>query len=889
MLRRIRIILLGLLTVLVLGFSALVVLARVYETEVKVKLVGALNERLKTPVTVSDMDLTLIARFPMASIRMHNVLVKEVRTDAVEPDSLLAADKLFLEFNLWDLFSGNYTVQQVHASTVRLYPALDGNGAGNYLIWITDSTAAASSPIALNNVSFDHLTVRYRDARSALEVLALSDALAVSGRFNSELNQLDLRGDAHLLHWNQQGKPVLGERQATLKLALSFGGADGAFHITKGELTSGSVPLAVTLALLPNATGSSLDLRANGLGLNLADVATLLPDAIGKRLTRYGMQGEVDLAVRYTGPLEGTGPALSIGAKLIKGRMKEKHSGATFTDIFGELALELTPGGTPRKVVIKGFSAKSGNGSISGSWRSEGLKNAAMKADLRGDIALADLLRFAGVDTLELVSGRLQADAHVEGKLRDVADLKASDLRALKITGNASLRDASLKLKGVRHRVEHLDADLALHGNDASIQALKLQVQGSPLELDGELVNLMPYLLFADQHLAIKARASSTHLDLAALLLSGDASTAKDYALVLPAMIELDLQARVDQITFEQFTATDINGTIRMKDRMLRVSPMAFNTASGAVLGTLQLDGRGGSQANFYPLAIDATIKDIDITQLFREFQDFGQDFIGYKHLSGRTQAQVAFTAPLSTGLKLDTQRMVCTLDIALENGAIKNHKPLLEIADHLRKNKLVAPFVDTEELRTRLADVRFTRLENRIEISGGAVHVPMMDVHTTVMDMELSGTHWFDDRIDHHVNFRLNDLFRMGDAKESEFGPIADDGTGMRIFLHMYGTADDPQFENDGAMAAEKRKKQFQQEKQELRSILREDIFGRKDGSTPTDTGRATQPRFQVEWDPDSAGIAKAQGVKEKPRKGIGRLFGEEKEEPKERFQIED
>jgi len=888
MLRRIRIVLLSLLALLVLGFGALVVLARVYETEVKVKLVGALNERLKTPVTVSDMDLTLIARFPMASIRMHDVLVKEVRSDGAEPDTLLAAGKLFLEFNLWDLFGGNYTVQEIHAATVRLYPALDGNGAENYLIWRTDSTGSATSPIALKNVSFKDLTVRYRDARPALEVLAQSDALTLTGRFSSELNELGLEGDAHLIGWSRKGQPILSERQAHLKLALSFGGADGAFRITKGELISGDVPLELTLDLTRTEKGNDLDLRANGLGLDLGDVTLLLPDALARRLTRYGMQGEVDLAVRYTGPMEGPGPALSIGAKVIKGRMKEKHSGATFSDIFGELALELTPDGTPRKVVVKGFRAKSGSGSISGNWRSDGLKNAPLKADLRGNIALADLLRFAGVDTLELVSGHLSADAHVEGKLRDVADLRASDLRALKITGTATLRDASLKVKGVRHRVTHLDADLALHGNDASIQALRAEVQGSPIELNGELVNLMPFLLFDDQRLAIKAKASSPRIDLAALLLSDDASSATDYALVLPATIELDLEARVDELTFEEFKATNINGTVRMKDRMLRVSPMAFNTASGAVLGSLQLDARGGEQVAFYPLAIDATIKDIDIEQLFREFQDFGQDFIGHRHLSGRTQAQIAFAAPLSTGMKLDTQRMVCTLDLVLENGGIKGHAPLIEIADHLKKNKLVAPFVDTDELRDRLADVRFSRLENRIEIRDGAVHIPMMDVHSTVMDIELSGTHWFDDRIDHHMNFRLSDLFRKG-HNDDAFGPVVDDGTGMRIFLHMYGTVNDPLFENDGAMASEKRKKQFQQEKQELRSILREDIFGKKDGTTVPDTGRAPQPQFQLEWDADTAGIAKAQGSKEKPKRGLGRLFGEEKEEPKERFRIED
>ena len=33
-------------------------------------------------------------------------------------------------------------------------------------------------------------------------------------------------------------------------------------------------------------------------------------------------------------------------------------------------------------------------------------------------------------------------------------------------------------------------------------------------------------------------------------------------------------------------------------------------------------------------------------------------------------------------------------------------------------------------------------------------------------MDLELSGTHWFDDRIDHHLNFRLSDLFRRANRR---------------------------------------------------------------------------------------------------------------------------
>lgn len=889
MIRRLRNLLLALLALVAAGIGVLVVLANVYETEVKVKLVGALNQRLNTPVTVSGMDLTLVARFPQASMRLHDVLAMEMRTDEAKPDTLLFAKELYLQFSLWDLFRGSYTVQEIHGASVRLYPALDTNGNGNYLVWKTDSTATGTSPISLDKVSFSDLQVRWRDDRSRLAITTHSNALSLSGRFSEDINKLALNGDAHLLRWMNDTELVIADRQAHLKLALEFGGNDALFKISKGEVNSGRVPLEVTLAVTQTATGNHLDLRATGLGLALADAVALLPQSMTDGLAAYTMNGEVDLAVRYTGPLSGDGPSLSVGAKVVKGKLKEKRSGTSFTDVFGELALDLTPKGVPRKLVINGFSAKSGNGTMSGSWSSNGLTNATVKADLRADMALADLLRFAQVDTLEQVSGRLKADLHVQGKLRDVGAVVPNDLRALRISGSLAMRDATLKLKGVRHRVEHLDADLAIHGSDATVQGLKAEFQGSAINLSGTLRNLMPYLLFNDQRLVIEAKGNSPRIDLAALVRSEEAATnAKDYLLTLPASIELDLQARVDELVFEEFVATSIVAQVNMKDRLLRISPMTFKTASGSVSGGLELDARDQRQA--YPLAINATLTGIELTQLFKEFQDFGQDFIGHRHLSGTTTAQVAFNAPLRQDLQLDMQRLVCVIDIGVNNGAIKGHAPLLEVADHLQKNKLVAPFVDVPQLRKQLADVRFARLENQIQIRDGAVHVPQMMVKTSVMDLELSGTHWFDDRIDHHLNFRLSDLFRKA-ANNDEFGPVVDDGTGMRIFLHMYGTVDDPQFGNDGAMAAAKRKKQFQEEKQELKQILREELglFKGKTDQGPKEIVKdPASPRFQVDWGAvDTTSTAGAQTPK-RQRKGLGRLIGDEEETPKATFEVE-
>ncbi|MBL0129521.1 MAG: hypothetical protein IPP83_19185 [Flavobacteriales bacterium] len=874
MFARVRKIIIILFSVLGAGLATLLVLAKVYDAEVKQKLVGAMNDRLLSPVSVSDMDLTLIARFPMASLRLHDVKVDEVRTDDQRPDTLLAVKELFLEFNLWELFGGDYHVQRIHGKGVILYPGLDANGVENFKIWKSDTTGAASSPIALEAVTVDGALIRYRDDRDRTEVLATGRTLSVSGSFADVMNELHVAGDLHILSIAVKGEPMIADRRTRISLDMSFN-ADR-FRIEKGEVILGDLPLEVSLGMELGAKEQTLDLRASGLDLDIAELFAQLPEKVCAPFARYGMQGRVDLAVRYTGPVDS--PALSIGAQVTKTRMKERVTGAMFTDINGEVGVDFAPDGSLRMLKIKDLHARSGDGTISGNWLSAGGRKASMKSNIRCDVSLAELLRFAGVDTLEHVGGRLVAEIKAEGTMRDMSDVRAADLRQLRTSGTVALRDATLKMKGVRHRVEHLDAELAVTGNDAHVRGLKATLQGSTVQLSGILHNLIPFLLLDKERLLIEAKGNSERLDLASLLQRTDGSVQSeapdDYILVLPANIDLDLKARIGELVFEDFKATDITGTIGLKNRVLRVSPVSFNTADGAVLGSLDLDGRGGATASAYPLAIEATVKGIDLKALFSEFQDFGQGFLTHDQLSGRAQASVVFRAPLRSSMTLDREKILCTVDIAVDKGGIKGNQQLLAVADHLQKNKLVSPFVNTDELRKRLADVRFERLENRIEIRDGGVYIPMMEVRSNAMDIALSGTQWFDDRIDHHLIFRLSDLFRMGKQTDDQFGPVADDGTGMRVFLHMYGDASAPQFENDGAMAANRRKQQFQQEKQELRAILREDILGKRkdEPTTPATTG--TGGRIIIEQDSAST-------VQAKPRSRTGRLLREDKPTP--------
>lgn len=889
MLRLLRRFALITMAVLAMVIIALAAIGYFFQDEVKAKLVAELNTHLTAPLHQDGIELTLIKRFPQASLRIRNAYMQEVRTDGQPTDTLLYAEDIYLEFSLLSLLTGEHVVREVHGNNVKLYPGLDTNGAENWTVWKTDTADAATGEhtgIDLRRVTFKGLGGRFRDARTGLEVACTSEKLALRAHFRDQGSRLSAKGDIRLRRWAKQGELLLADRKAALDATMTFGGPSGGFRVEQAELLFGRNTVNLVLAVEEGKGGDELDLRANGFDLDLADMVQLLPDALRKAIRRYGVAGRADLALHFSGPLDQEGPALSIGMKLHDGRFTELASGTAFRKVQGEWSADLTSRWEPKKLVVKNFSATSLSGPVAGNLELVGMRNAKLTANLSADLGLADLLRFAGLDTLEQVSGRLKAEARIGGKLRDAADIKAIDLRGLAVSGKVALKDASLKMKGLRHQVTALNADLALNGNDATVHGLRFLLQGNAMEISGTLHNLMPFALFKDQRLTIEAKGDAPVVDLASLLEAqgtnkGGAQPA--YAFTLPALIDLDLKARIGVLKMERFQADNIVCNLHMTGQQLALEPLSFNTADGRVTGSLSLDARSASA---YPLAINADLKGIDITKLFAEFRNFGQQFITDAHVKGKGDAQVRFTAPLRPDFSLDQPNLYCVADVTLRNGELNNHASLLAVADYLRQNKLISPFVDAGALRKELKHVSFAKLENRIEIKDRAVHLPLMTVSSSVMDLEVSGTHGFDGAVDDHLNFRLGDLFRSGKGSDDEFGPVIDDGTGLRIFLHMYGTTDNLQFGHDGAMAAVRRKERMKQESAQLKGILKGIVSGQGAASAEVPQARQ-QGRITVDFGKDEELAAPVPAPK--PKKGLGRLLQKnDQEEPKVTIGVE-
>ncbi|MCB0795741.1 MAG: hypothetical protein KDB88_13490, partial [Flavobacteriales bacterium] len=509
MLHRLRNYMLYPLIALATGIMLLMAVGVAYEDEVKARLITAVNAHLNAPVSVQDIDLTLIRRFPNASLHLHNVLVQEAYPGSTLADTLLHAQDLYLEFALFDLFGGSYTIDHIHADRVVAYPRHNADGLANYTIWGSDSTAETTA-IDLRMISFEDLFLRYRHEGNVLDLKFHAQSLALSGSFSGSLNTLHAAGDVELLDWSQHGSSLLAQRRTEVDLHMDLGAGDAPFRITNGEVKADGMSLTTTLSVSPDDRGTHIDLRAAGDRIELETLFAQLPRSLTDPLKRYGMAGESDVVIHYSGTIgEGLRPTLQVDLALRAARFSEQGSGTTFKGVHGWLEATINGQGDLEKLVIRELKASTGSGSLKADLELRAGSKGSIKGGLKADLAFGDLLRFAQIDTLEQAEGRLRADLKFDGPFSEPGRYGVREMRQLRLSGTATLDKAAIKMKGIRHRVTDLHAELVLNGADVRLVGMHADVQGSRIALEGSLRNLVPYVLVEQERLEIEAAASS--------------------------------------------------------------------------------------------------------------------------------------------------------------------------------------------------------------------------------------------------------------------------------------------------------------------------------------------------------------------------------------------
>ncbi len=821
-----------------------------YEAEVKQLLVGEINKQLLTPIKVKNIDLSLIKKFPNASLVFSEVSANSVQpTDSSHQfkENLFEAKRIYLQFNLLDIFHKKYHINQIDIEDSKLNLLVTKEGIDNFHFWKKSSDSAASPfQLKLEQIKVQNAEVIYQnDAIAQLYSIIIKESELI-GNFSESSYSLQTQGQYYVdelridktIYLKRKSISMSGNLEVTANEKYAFQDIDIKVNDLQFGI-SGNV-------IIPEKSNTALDLKIIGKNLDIETLISLLPDEFRKKLNTYSSSGLFYFDAKIKGETSAhSSPLFTANFGIQNGEIEEGISDLNLENIAlsGSYSNGKSRNAAGSQLNIKNFSAQLGAGKVVGNFSIVNFNNPYLKVVADAALNLSQVKQFLKLDTLEKCSGQLRIDIDFSGNTKHIRQFSGEDFAKTTTQGSLTLEQGNIKFVGAKHSFESLNASLLFNNNDIVVNECNGKIMDSDFALKGFFRNALAAAFNNDEKLFIEASLSSKMVNLDQLLASNESSVNSDdeAALKFSKRINFNLNVEIRNLVFKRFEASNIKGAVKLLDQKMALSPVTFNTMDGTVMANGFIDGT--SDDGFKTLC-DADLRNINISKLFYEFENFGGSTLTDKNLKGKASSTVQFAGNFSPSLKPNTESIVSRFDLSIENGELLNFEPLRKLSR----------FISLSELN----NIRFASLKNSIEVKKRSIAIPKMEIQNSALNLSMAGTHSFDNVVDYHFKLLLNELLakkaRKAKPENEEFGSIEEDGLGLgktAIYISMIGPLENPKISYDKSGFKLQMKQNVSSEKQNLKSILKNE-FGwfKNDSTVKSSSTKKQQTKFETEWE---------------------------------------
>ena len=478
---------------------------------------------------------------------------------------------------------------------------------------------------------------------------------------------------------------------------------------------------------------------------------------------------------------------------------------------------------------------------------------------LEGDIHPEQWLNWYPGIPLHEMSGLIRSDVTITGTY-DRLKPKGEKFLSFDFSGGVTLEEVMIQFHKKGLALEGLNGTVVID-NDFWEPSLRGTFGKSDFDITGSGLNLISFVMDRDETLVASASLRTDYLDLQEIIDNfAKAKADENQALRFPAYLDLKLDFVINEFSKDRFNAKQVRGTATYDAPVFHAESLSMQTMEGTLRGDYGMtqDPSGDIYMN-----VDAHLSNLDITQLFYSFNNFGQSQISHEHLKGTISGNSLFSAEFDSTFSIRKESILSESNVTIRNGELNSFSPIMALSR----------FIDVEELQ----NIQFETLENNILIRDNQVIIPAMDVHTSALNLSASGTHQFNNHYDYRLKLRLSDLLysKARGRRNSEFNVAADESDTRTLFLKVRNDASGTKVEMDREQTAQKIRNDLKEEKNELKQILHDELgLFRKDEDVIREDGAKQNEeveegfRFEFNEEPDSTTTSKPKREKGRWRK---------------------
>ena len=814
-----------------------------FADKVKSVALAEINKQLSVEVSVGNIDFTLVENFPNAALRFRDV-VSEQKGEGQSKDPLIKAKSVSILFNVWDILKGDYDISRIQLSDAFLTIVDYANGKNNYrLMGPKGPGPSGNTKINIDQLILKNVHILYVNYPSEQEYLLQVAHSEINGQFSRDRFSLEIDGDVFLEHV-KSGKTVFLEgKNIELSFLLDVDRAKNLYGIKKGKLSVSGLPLTVAGKVKGKQKSRALELTVSCKKTKLKAILQEIPRQYLKPLKGLDLSGNLGFSASLNGKFSGNDlPLINIGFSLDDGKIKLPVSGMDLKEVAlsgkfsnGELR-------SPKSfsLSISSFNAKLRSGDISGKISIVDFTKPDISVEAKTVLDLEELNSYFRSRKIKALSGRVDLNIAFQKKLNRFDEFTIRDFISSRTQGEMKLYNADFHIEGKPIDYHDFNGDFSFSNKDLIVRRFSGKLSSSNFTMTGRFKNVIPWIFVPGENIGIVAGFTSENINLDELLLNSNARMDSVFNLDFNEKVRFDLDFEVDHFTFRKFRAKNAKGNVGLNQEKLTISETSFESMDGSSVINGSIDG---SKPGIFLLKCNADFQNMDIHKLFYQLGNFGQNNITSDNLSGEVNANVFFRANMSPQLRISPESVYTSADIQIKNGELRNYTPVYRLAT----------FIKMEELR----NIRFSTINNHIEIKDRMVYIPDMEINSSTLNLQLLGSHSFDNYIDYHFSLYMSELLRRN-KKEDEKPDyiIHEDESGKpRIYISMTGTASDPKIKYDVKAVRENISRDIKKERENLKEVFRKEFSGKKENKE--DEGKpyivkkdSTQHDFILKWD---------------------------------------
>lgn len=832
----------GVIIGLMLLISALLI---VFKDTIKDYALEEMNKHLNKRVHIGYIDIGLWKTFPNLSLEFEDVLVHSRFGDTQTTDTALFSKKIRLRFNPTDFVSGNYSVHQIDIEDAVFNMKIKEDGSVNYdFIKTTEDTTSSSFDFSLERIDITNTRYSYINEATGQNYKTRVDNMTLDGRFTDAAFTLNASTNFWIEHIKNKSIPLLSNKEASCDISILVNQDQELFEISKADLKINQLPFGVR----GKVTKDSIDFFIGSENLDLAEFVNNFSVQELAVIQQLNGAGDVAIGVTIQGEKEATtAPAIEADFTIKKGALSDPTFSATGINASGHYSNGIN-GGT-EKLTIAALTFKSMGRSFEGKATLTDFERPRLRGNAKGSLNLQLIHRVFGSFGLAHLSGNANINGRFDLRFNDPT-YEPKNITIFDLRTNLEMENIKTAFLNDPRQFAIPSGELVIRNQKAVFKGVNVTIDDSDLAIDGTFNRIADYFMNTNE-LLVDAHIDSRYLNLNQLSSTSDQPIIRNW--ILPKNIQGMLALDLNKVVYAGHTYEAIQTKLKFGERSLAFLSLKAINAEADVAGSLTI-----SEYKPMVLSISTRLKSDNIyfDKLFKEWNNFDQETITASNIKGKASVSLDFKGPfdLFTG-DVNKDAFEATISTQISDGALVNVETFKEITESLKNSsaKLVISKKNINAFEKELLNLQFANFENRLTIKNGVLSIPKMEIKSNALDINVSGTHSFDNKIDYSFDFRFRELKTQN--RSNEFGDIVDDGTGFRIFLRMYGDLFDPNFAWDKEAKKKDRQEKRDEAKEDLKSVLKTGFGVNKEDSTVTDYKNKTKYEEQIimEFDEDT------------------------------------